>query len=71
MPRFMSPQFDSSRSIIDLEVDMADLAEILRSALSLNVDERALLANRLLASLDELDGGSGTSLGGGGTPAPR
>lgn len=33
---------------------MADLGEVLRSALSLKVDERAALAERLLASLDEL-----------------
>ncbi len=34
---------------------MPDLAEVLRSVLSLNVDDRAALAERLLASLDELD----------------
>ncbi|HET7212162.1 MAG TPA: addiction module protein [Terriglobia bacterium] len=34
---------------------MADLNEILTSALSLSVDERAALAEELLASLDELD----------------
>jgi putative addiction module component (TIGR02574 family) len=32
-----------------------DLAEVLKSALSLNVEDRAALADRLLASLDELD----------------
>jgi len=31
------------------------LAEVLKSALSLKVDDRAALAERLLASLDELD----------------
>jgi hypothetical protein len=34
---------------------MPDLAEVLKSALSLKVDDRAALAERLLASLDELD----------------
>jgi hypothetical protein len=34
---------------------MPDLAEVLKSALSLNVEDRAALADRLLASLDELD----------------
>ena len=34
---------------------MPDLVEVLRSALSLNLDDRAALAERLLASLDELD----------------
>ena len=34
---------------------MPDLAEVLRSALSLDLDDRAALAERLLASLDELD----------------
>ena len=34
---------------------MADLAEIVRTALSLNADERAALAEKLLASLDDLD----------------
>jgi len=33
---------------------MPDLSEVLRSALSLNLDDRATLAERLLASLDEL-----------------
>ena len=40
---------------MDGEVNMPDLAEILRSALSLSVNDRAALADRLLASLDELD----------------
>jgi putative addiction module component (TIGR02574 family) len=40
---------------MDGEVDMPDLAEVLRSALSLSVDDRAAVAERLLASLDELD----------------
>ena len=34
---------------------MADLAEVLKNALSLNVNDRAALAERLLASLDDLD----------------
>ncbi len=34
---------------------MADLTEVLKNALSLNVNDRAALAERLLASLDELD----------------
>jgi hypothetical protein len=40
---------------MDGEVNMPDLAEVLKSALSLNVDDRAAVAERLLASLDELD----------------
>jgi hypothetical protein len=40
---------------MDGEVDMPDLAEVLKSALSLSVDDRAAVAERLLASLDELD----------------
>jgi Putative addiction module component len=34
---------------------MPDLAEVLKSALRLPIDDRAALANRLLASLEELD----------------
>jgi hypothetical protein len=34
---------------------MADLAEVLKSALSLNADDRAAVAERLLASLDDLE----------------
>jgi len=34
---------------------MPDLAEVLKSALSLNADDRAAVAERLLASLDDLD----------------
>ena len=34
---------------------MPDLGEVLKSALSLNIEDRAALAERLLASLDELD----------------
>ncbi len=37
------------------EVKMPNLGEILTSALSLSVDDRAALAEKLLASLDELD----------------
>jgi putative addiction module component (TIGR02574 family) len=33
---------------------MPDLSEVLKSALSLKLDDRAALAERLLASLDEL-----------------
>jgi putative addiction module component (TIGR02574 family) len=33
---------------------MLDLSEVLKSALSLKVDDRAALAERLLASLDDL-----------------
>jgi putative addiction module component (TIGR02574 family) len=36
------------------EVKMPDVAELLRTALSLDVPERAALAERLLASLEEL-----------------
>jgi hypothetical protein len=34
---------------------MPDLGEILKGALSLELDDRAALAEKLLASLDELD----------------
>jgi len=34
---------------------MPDLGEILKSALSLNADDRAAVAEKLLASLDDLD----------------
>ena len=34
---------------------MADIAKVLEDALSLDVQERAALAERLLASLDDLD----------------
>jgi putative addiction module component (TIGR02574 family) len=37
------------------EAIMADPAEILKNALSLPVDDRAALAEKLLASLDDLD----------------
>src|SRR3990172_8680859 len=39
---------------IDAEVKMPNLAELLRDALSLDVHDRAVLAEGLLASLDEL-----------------
>ena len=34
---------------------MPDLAEVLKSALSLNASDRAAVAEKLLASLDDLD----------------
>lgn len=34
---------------------MPDVAEVLKRALSLNADERAAVAEKLLASLDDLD----------------
>ena len=37
-----------------VEVEMPDPAEVLKDALSLDVHDRAALAQRLLASLDEL-----------------
>jgi len=40
---------------MDGEVNMPDLGEVLKNALSLKLDDRAALAERLLASLDELD----------------
>jgi hypothetical protein len=40
---------------MNVEVNMPDLGEVLKSALSLKLDDRAALAERLLASLDELD----------------
>jgi putative addiction module component (TIGR02574 family) len=36
------------------EVEMSNLAEVLRNAMSLDVHDRATLAERLLASLEEL-----------------
>lgn len=39
---------------MDTEVKMSNLAEILKNALSLDVRDRATLAERLLASLEEL-----------------
>jgi putative addiction module component (TIGR02574 family) len=39
---------------MDREVKMPDLAEVLKTALSLDVHDRAVLAERLLASLEEL-----------------
>jgi putative addiction module component (TIGR02574 family) len=41
---------------MDTEVKMSNLAEILKNALSLDVYDRATLAERLLASLEELSG---------------
>jgi putative addiction module component (TIGR02574 family) len=37
------------------EATMPDLSEVLRNALNLSLNDRAALADRLLASLDELD----------------
>jgi putative addiction module component (TIGR02574 family) len=37
------------------EIPMADLEELLSTAMRLSVDKRAALAERLLASLDDLD----------------
>ena len=39
---------------MDAEVKMSDLIEVLKHALSLHVHDRAALAERLLASLEEL-----------------
>jgi putative addiction module component (TIGR02574 family) len=39
---------------MDTEVKMSNLDEMLRNALSLDVHDRATLAERLLASLEEL-----------------
>jgi len=39
---------------MDVEVKMSDPVEVFKSALSLNVQDRAALAQRLLASLEEL-----------------
>jgi len=39
---------------MDTEVKMSNIAEILKNALSLDVHDRATLAERLLASLEEL-----------------
>jgi hypothetical protein len=41
-------------NITDREVKMPDIAEIVRTALSLDTRDRAALAERLLASLEEL-----------------
>jgi hypothetical protein len=40
---------------MDVEVEMPDLAEVLKSALSLKANDRAVVAEKLLASLDDLD----------------
>ena len=37
------------------DLEMADIAKVIEDALSLDVQERAALAERLLASLDDLD----------------
>lgn len=42
------------RNEAEVEVGMANLAEVLKSALSLEVRDRAALAEKLLLSLDEL-----------------
>jgi hypothetical protein len=39
---------------MDAEVNISNLAEILKSAMSLGVHDRAKLAERLLASLEDL-----------------
>ena len=44
-----------------MEVKMSNLAKILKNALSLDVHDRATLAERLLASLEELSDKSGAS----------
>jgi putative addiction module component (TIGR02574 family) len=41
---------------------MPDLAEVLKSALSLSIDDRAALADRLWAGLDELEEGEAERL---------
>jgi len=43
-------------------VTMPDLAEVLKSALSLSIDDRAALADQLLAGLDELEEGEAERL---------
>jgi putative addiction module component (TIGR02574 family) len=40
---------------MEREVNMPNPTEVLKSALSLPVDDRAALAEKLLASLDDLD----------------
>lgn len=40
--------------VMNMEVKMSDLDEVHRNALRLNVHDRAALAERLLASLDDL-----------------
>ena len=47
---------------MDAEAEMSDRDEILAGALKLNVDDRAALAEELLASLDELDEGEAERL---------
>jgi Putative addiction module component len=44
------------------EGNMPDLVDVLKSALSLNADDRAAVAEKLLASLDELDKGEANRL---------
>ena len=38
-----------------MEVVMPEMSDVLKSALSLRAEERAVLAEKLLASLDDLD----------------
>jgi putative addiction module component (TIGR02574 family) len=40
---------------INREIEMPDLTEVLKTALALEIRDRAALAERLLASLDELN----------------
>ena len=40
---------------MDMEVVMPEMSEVLKSALSLNAEDRAAIAERLLASLEDLD----------------
>ena len=42
---------------VDKEEKMANLTEIIKGAMSLDVRDRAVLAEKLLASLDELSEG--------------
>jgi putative addiction module component (TIGR02574 family) len=40
--------------VLDKEGEMADLTDVIKGAMSLDIRDRALLAEKLLASLDEL-----------------
>jgi putative addiction module component (TIGR02574 family) len=47
---------------VDKEDEMANLAEVIKGAMSLDVRDRAVLAEKLLASLDELSEGEADRL---------
>lgn len=48
------PSKSQTSVYVDREDAMANLAEVIKGAMSLDVRDRAMLAEKLLASLDEL-----------------